>query len=138
MSIVPLFFWYNRQAHYARGLFYGFIYWLLAGSDKAITDRKLVFSANRDRFEHILFYLKSDIATLQEKGGAGLNATKRVAKFFQSFLELLEAKPDLSIASDELENEAIGILRELARLPVRKTRKGKSSRIYSKSDKSLP
>lgn len=136
LSLVPLFYWYNRQAHYARGLFYGFVYWLLSGSDEVITARKLVLSTNRDRFEYILFHLKSDIATLQEKGGAGLNATKRVAKFFQSFLELLHSKPDLLAESEELEEEVVAILQEMARLPSRKSRKAKSSRSHSKSDKS--
>lgn len=135
LSIVPLFYWYNQKTDYARGLFYGFIYWLLAGSDKDITNRKLVFSVNRDRFEHLLFHFKREIATLQEKGGAGLNATKRVAKFFQALLKLLHDNPKLPAESSELEIAIWEILNELGRVPSRKP-KAKTSRNHSTKDKS--
>ena len=135
LSIVPLFYWYNQKAQYARGLLYGFIYWLFAGTDEDITNRKLVFSANRDRFEKILFILKSEIATLQESGGAGLHSTKKAATFFQDFLSLLQRKPELSGDSEELTSEVLGILRERGRITSR-AKKEKSSRAYSRRDKS--
>jgi len=134
LSIIPLFYWYNQKAQYARGLFYGFVYWMLTGSEQDILNRKLVFSANRDRFEHALFHLKREIATLQEKGGAGLHATKRVADFFQAFLESLHNQPEIKIGS-ELLDTVMEILRPRARISVR-GQKPKSSRAYSKRDKS--
>lgn len=136
LSIIPLFYWYNRQAKYARGLFYGFVFWLLSGSEEKVRERKLFLSANRDRFEHILFHLKSEIASLQEKGGAGLNATKRVATFLQKLFELFQEKPTLEVGSDELETEVISILTELARLPARRQKSSKTSRNYTRTDKS--
>lgn len=134
LSIIPLFYWYNQKAQYARGLLYGFVYWMLTGTEEDITNRKLVFSANRDRFEYILFDMKREIATLQEKGGAGLYATKRVAEFFQVLLELLHKKPGLVLDSDELRTEVIQLLRPRARLTSRYT-KPKTSRSYSRRDK---
>ena len=78
LSIVPIFYWYNQKGQYIRGLLYGFFYWLLAGSEKDTTERKLVFSANRDRFEYLLFDQKSQIAFLQDRSGAGLKVTLNV------------------------------------------------------------
>lgn len=133
LSLVPLFYWYNHKGQYARGLFYGFVYWLLAGSKEDVISRKLVFSGNRDRFEHLLFYLKPDIATLQEKGGAGLKSTKLTAEFFQAFLSLLCQNPSMTV--DELSEEFFEVLQRYAR--VKKAgNKTKLSRLYSTSDKS--
>ena len=134
LSIIPLFYWYNWKAQYARGLFYGFVYWMLMGSEQDVLNRKLIFSANRDRFEYALFHLKREIATLQEKGGAGLYATKRVAEFFQVLLELLHNQSDVKMGS-ELLDKVLEILRPRARISARSS-KPKSSRAYSRSDKS--
>jgi len=136
LSVVPLFYWYNQKGQYARGLLYGFIYWLLAGSDEDITNRKLVLSANRDRFEYLWFHLKSEIATLQERGGAGLKATTRTANFLQAFLQLLHDRPDLHADSSELRAKVIDILREYANITERGP-KVKTSRSFSTKDKSL-
>jgi hypothetical protein len=133
LSIVPLFYWYNLRGQYARGLFYGFLYWLLGGTEQEIADRKLLFSANRGRFEEILFTWKREIATLQEKGGAGLYAAAKVAQFFQQLLELLHNNPNTSV--DDLGEDVIAILKESGRISV-KTEKAKTTRLASRGDKS--
>ncbi len=136
LSIVPLFYWYNQRTSYARGLFYGFIYWMLAGSEKDITNRKILFSANRDTFEYVMFKLKRQIATLQEKGGAGLFATKRVGEFYQELLMLLHGDQSLGKDDPNLEDTVLTILKKRARITVSQSSKTKSSRTYSRSDKS--
>ena len=135
LSLVPLFYWYNHKGQFARGLLYGFLHWLLAGSREDITKRKIGFSVNRDRFEHLLFHLKPEIATIQERGGAGLKATRRASAFFQAFVDFLNINPSLAIGSAELESEVLEILRDFARISGRSSR-AKSSRSYSRADKS--
>lgn len=134
LAIVPLFYWYNQKAQYVRGLFYGFIYWLLAGTSKEITNRKLIFSANRQAFEFLLFNLKVEISTLQERGGAGLKGTPRIANFFQSFVEVLHANPLLKPDTKEMSTKVIDTLLKFTHVTSR-GKQGKSSRLYSKKDK---
>jgi hypothetical protein len=133
LSLVPLFYWYNHKGQYARGLFYGFVYWLLSGSQQDVTARKLVFSTNRDRFEHLLFYYKPDIATLQERGGAGLKSTKLTAEFFQAFMSMLS--DNRTATTDELSDDFSGILQRYARVKKPGT-KSKVSRLFSTNDRS--
>jgi hypothetical protein len=134
LAIVPLFFWYNQRAQYVRGLFYGFIYWLLSGKENDITNKKIIFSANRDAFEYWLFNLKIEISTLQEKGGAGLKGTPKIASFFQAFLELLHNNQNLEFNSDELKSKVIDTLSAFTHITTR-NKQTKSSRLYSQSDK---
>jgi hypothetical protein len=126
LSIVPLFYCYNQKAQHTRGLLYGFLYWLLSGTEQDITSRKLVFSVYRSRCEYWLFHLKPQIATLQERGGAGLYATTRVAKFFQLLFQAFQERPDLPADSDELRDIVLRILSEHARITAQT---GKKSRV---------
>ncbi len=135
LSIVPLFYWYNHKGQFARGLLYGFLYWLLAGTKEEIVDRKLIFSGNRERFEDILFYLKPDISTIQARGGAGLKATRRAAEFYQATLKLLHENPQLQPGSEDLYSRVLDELADYASIPKRKTNP-KRSRAFSSSDKS--
>jgi hypothetical protein len=135
LSLVPLFYWYNHKGQYARGLLYGFLYWLLSGYKQEVSDRKLIFSGNRNRFEHILFYLKPEIAAIQARGGAGLKATKRAAQFFQAFLQFLHGNPSIEAGSEVLDTEVINMLTEYANIPRRKGT-SKFSRSFSTTDKS--
>jgi len=136
LSIVPLFYWYNQKGQYTRVLFYGFIYWLFSGTDAEITQRKLIFSAHRGRFERILFDLKSQISTLQEKGGAGLKGTPRVARFFQSFVDLLNREAALAGDSSELRDAVVGLIDGRDHLASGRAPTPKRSRLYSTGDKS--
>ncbi len=135
LSIVPLFYWYNQKGQNIRGLLYGFMYWLLSGTEEEITNRKLVFSANRDRFEHMMFELKTDIADLQDKTGAGLKVTTSIARFFQDLLDVLHTNQKLTVGSEELENKVIESLQQYTRVSERSMRR-KSRRTYSQTDRS--
>lgn len=134
LALVPLFYWYNQKAQYVRGLFYGFVYWLLFGTDKEITNRKLVFSANREAFEYWLFNLKVEISTLQEKGGAGLKGTPRVSNFFQSFLDVLHSNAPTKLDSKELRDKVLQALQQYTHITAR-GKQSKASRLYSTKDK---
>jgi hypothetical protein len=134
LAIVPLFYWYNQKAQYVRGLFYGFVYWLLSGTEKDVTNRKLIFSANRVAFEYWLFNLKVEISTLQERGGAGLKGTPKIAAFFQGFLDTLHANPQLSIGSQELKEKVIQTLLKYTHITAR-GKQAKAGRLYSTKDK---
>lgn len=134
LSIVPLFYWYNQNGKFIRALFYGFLYWMLAGNDDDIKNRKIVFSANRDRFETLLFDLKNEIApSLQLKSGAGLKATSKISSFFHSMLDILNHNQKLKY--DQIEEKIIELLSDTG-LQYKSKNKLKKSRAYSKQDKS--
>jgi Protein of unknown function DUF262 len=134
LAIVPLFYWYNQKAQYVRGLFYGFVYWLISGSEEDIRNRKLVLSACREPFEYLLFNYKVEISTLQERGGAGLKGTPKIAGFFQDFIDVINSNIGLKPESEELATKLFDVLSKYTHLTAR-NKKAKSSRAYSKQDK---
>lgn len=135
LAVVPLLYWYNQRAQYVRVLFYGFTYWLFAGQENDVLQRKLVFAANRGRFERILFDLKPQIATLQEKGGAGLKGTHRVARFFQSLVGLLNDNKSWAGDSPELRTAVLELLSSDEKNQPERPRPVKTSRAFSLRDK---
>ncbi len=134
LSIVPLFYWYNQRGQYNRALFYGFMFWLLSGTENDIKQRKLLFTLVRGNFEHAIFTYKKDISDFLILGGsgAGLKSTKQTAGFFQNLLEGLLKNIELEKESEELET-----LFFVALNASKKSRKktAKSSRNVSSRDK---
>ncbi len=110
LSLVPLFYWYNHRGQYIRGLLYGFLYWLFSGSDKEINQRKLAFSAIRDRFEFVIFNFKSEIAEYHGKAGAGLKAVKSMAKFYQNLVDSLVSTIQMEVESSSFEDMILNLL----------------------------
>lgn len=135
LSIIPLFYWYNNNGKFVRALFYGFVYWLLSGTDDEIKRRKLAFSINRDRFEEVLFTYKNEIASsLQLKSGAGLKATLKIADFFQDLLILFSSHVQNSLP--EINEDVIRIIKEKGLLYNFSNSNPSNRRLYSKQDKS--
>lgn len=133
LSVVPLFYWYNNNGKFVRALFYGFVYWLLAGSEEDIKNRKIIFSINRDRFESLLFDYKSEItASLQLKAGAGLKATTKITEFIQDLMLLLNS--NINKSAEELDEEVSDLIQKKGLMYSTKS-KAKRSRLYSSQDK---
>jgi len=133
LSMVPLFYWYNHSGKFVRALFYGFVYWLLSGTEEEIRDRKIIFSINRDRFETILFEYKSEITpSLQLKAGAGLKATTKVTEFIQELLILLNDNINKTV--QQLDDEVVDLIQKKGLLYGSKS-KVKKARGYSEKDK---
>ena len=126
LDIVPLFYWYNKRGQLVRALCYGFLYWMLSGSDEDIRTRKIIFSGNRDRFEYILHMLKPQIASLHFSGGAALNTTDKTAKFFQDLLDLLHQ--NWNIEPDALIEKVRAILGNIAQIEPEETMAAVSNR----------
>lgn len=90
MSMVPLFHFYARSGRYVRSQFYGFISWLMIGSDQDVRNRKLVFSAHRGRLEQILY--DHDIpGAITARVGSGMRAVSATVQFYQEVLVFLSA-----------------------------------------------
>lgn len=87
LGIVPAFYFYSNNGKYIRGLLYGFIYWLMAGSDEEVLARKKVFSVYRAPFETTLMVLKEAlISNISRKTGSGPEATIKSASFYDVLL----------------------------------------------------
>lgn len=87
--VAPLYF-YSTNGRPVRGLLYGFLYWLLSGSDTIVRERKQVFSAYRGIFEDLLLEDKEQlIQRLSRNIGSGTEITLPVARYFQALLQLL-------------------------------------------------
>lgn len=133
LSVVPLFYWYNERGQYNRSLFYGFLLWLFAGSEEDTKNRKLIFSANRAKFEFLLQEYKSDIFQfLNLGGGAGLKSAKQTANFIQNLILSLSLNPKLDVNSLQLENIVLESINSSTKSKKKLT---KSSRNVSSRDK---
>lgn len=92
LSLVPLFYFYTTIGRYVRSSLYGFIAWLMTGSDDDIRTRKIIFSTHRGRFEEVVF--SEDVAgRISRRSGSGLRGTAATAQFYQKLLELLIEDP---------------------------------------------
>lgn len=119
LDIVPIFYWYNRRGQLVRSLCYGFLLWMMSGSDDDIRRRKLIFSGNRDRFEDVLHVLKPQIASIHFSGGAALNTAAKTAEFFQQLLLLLNA--ERSFEGDRLLDSARCLISTIAPIEPEET-----------------
>ncbi len=92
LSLVPLFYFYTTIGRYVRSSLYGFIAWLMSGSEDEIRSRKVIFSVHRGRFEEILF--TQDLAgAISRRAGSGLRGVGATVQFYQKLLELLIEDP---------------------------------------------
>lgn len=132
LSLVPLFYWYNHRGQHLRSVLYGFTYWLFNGSETDVFNRKIIFSANREKVEYVLFYYKQEIAALAGKSGAGLKAAKPMSDFFEDLINLLHNEQNLKIEENELEPK---ILELTSSKKYNKSIK-RSGRSFTKRDKS--
>jgi hypothetical protein len=112
LSLVPLLYWYNHRGHFLRSLLYGFVYWLFSGTDKEIRDRKLIFSAYRDKIEFILFEYKQEIAALAALSGAGLKATRSIATFFDQILLFLSENKKVNINAEIINDKVLHLTQQ--------------------------
>lgn len=131
LSIVPLFYWYNHKGTYKRGLLYGFVYWLLSGTDKEIRDRKIAFSSVRDRFEYTIFEYKPEISDYERSIGAGLKSTKRMAEFYHDLVSYL-LQSDRNVEGEGFQKD---VLKLVDRSTPKRKRSSKKSRTASRLDK---
>lgn len=115
LSLVPLLYWYNHRGQHLRGLVYGFMYWLMAGSEKDVRERKLIFTIHRERIEYILFEFKQDIAAFIRGIGAGLKGTKGIAQFFDELLYFLNSNRDLAMESAEMTAKVLALTKQTSR-----------------------
>ena len=90
LSLVPVLYFYNSNGIFVRGLLYGFIYWLLQGSDEDIKNKKRLFSAHRAGFEQVLLANKENILRrIGRRIGSGPEVTTQTASYFDGLLKLL-------------------------------------------------
>jgi hypothetical protein len=90
LNVVPALYFYTGNGRYVRSLLYGFIAWMLAGTDAEILDRKRVFSAYRDGFEKVLFDRKEDSATAITRAiGSGPEVTRQTALYYDRLMMAL-------------------------------------------------
>lgn len=129
LALVPLFYWYNARGQYVRGLLYGFIGWILSGTEQDIKNKKLLFSAVRGRFEEVLFYYKHEFASLARNTGAGLKSVRKLTKIFHQLVNYLVLNQQAT--QEEVEDKLYEIL------GLRKSRPkfSSSKRIFSSRDK---
>lgn len=132
LSLVPLFYWYNHRGQHLRALLYGFTYWLFNGSETDIFDRKIIFSANREKIEYILFYYKQEIAALAAKSGAGLKAARSMSDFFEDLITLLHTQKNIKLEEEDFEKEILKLTHSKRQSKSVK----RNGRSFTKRDKS--
>ncbi len=128
LALIPVLYFYTDAGRYVRSLLYGFLYWILSGSEEDILSRKRVFSIHRAVFEQVLLNNKEDVITgITRRTGSGPEVTSQTAQYYQGLLELLvkhrddihsEAfAADYSALTKRLTNKAVKV-----RLPAGKSR----------------
>ncbi|WP_420458275.1 GmrSD restriction endonuclease domain-containing protein [Neolewinella sp.] len=130
LSIVPLFYWYNNRGQYVRGLLYGFIGWMLSGSENDIRNKKLLFSSVRGDFERVFYTYKADFAALARNTGAGLKSVRKLSNIFRELAFALYTNND-DITSNDFKDKLESIIGKLSA----KSRRLSGSRMYTSRDK---
>jgi HNH endonuclease len=119
LAVLPVLYFYTESARYVRSLLYGWLHWLLSGSDTDILNRKRVFSIHRAIFEQILLENKNDITTgITRKTGSGPEVTNQTAQYYQGLLELLVEHKD-DIQSEVFNRGYMSLTRRLTNKPSR-------------------
>lgn len=126
LSLVPTIYFYSDGGAPLRGFLYGFLYWLLAGEEEDINQRKRIFSAFRKPFETIILSEKKDLTVRFGRGlGSGSEITGQWAKYLNDLLELIcKSKGDL-----QTEAFKTGYAKIVQSLPKSKVAKGDSDEI---------
>lgn len=128
LSLVPLFYFYTNIGRYVRSSLYGFITWLMSGSQENIRIRKIIFSAHRGRFEHVIF--SKDVASaITRRVGSGPRAIDATVKFYQELLELL-VHTSSGIETEEFRSQLKPIMTQLT-ASIQKQTVGKGRRFTS-------
>jgi hypothetical protein len=128
LALVPLIYWYNRKGIFVRALMYGWVHWLLSGTDSEVQERKIAVSSIRGELEESLIRYKDEFADIQHRGGAGLKSLAAITSFSQKLVEaLLLTRGDAPSDRDAKISAIFGAKAE--------TRKGQSgaSRAFSRS-----
>lgn len=103
LGIVPSLYFYTRSVRYVRSLLYGFIYWLLSGSENEILTRKRLFCGHRKAFEYVLLEYRDEFTTgLSRKSGSGSEVTVQTASYYQEVIKLL-IEHDNDVTSSDFE-----------------------------------
>ena len=110
LSLAPLLYWYNRKGVFVRALMYGWMHWLLSGSEDEVRERKVALSSVRGELEEALAGYKNEFAEIQHRGGAGLKSLASVTDFIQRLVEtLLREKASTPENRDAKLRELFGI-----------------------------
>lgn len=113
LELVPLLYFYKSDGTYIRSLFYGFLYFLIKGTDDEIRRRKEILCAYRESFEHVLLRDKDTVVSMIGRNvGSGSEVTLHTSNYYQ---ELLQALTDHNgdIESDDFLTHYVGILNTL-------------------------
>lgn len=90
LELIPLLYFYKSDGQYIRSLLYGFIYWLIQGTEKDLMLKKEIFSVYRGQFEKIFLTDKDELVhNIGRNVGSGSEVTIRTAKYFHSLLDLI-------------------------------------------------
>lgn len=107
LALVPALYLYSETMVYVRSLLYGLLYWLTAGSEEEILQRKRLFSVYRGAFEQVLEARKAEFVSAVSRGtGSGPEVTGPTARYYQGVLAALIAHkgdvmgPDFAEAYD--------------------------------------
>lgn len=130
LALVPLIYWYNRRGGFVRALMYGWMHWLLSGSDSEIQSRKIVVSSVRGELEDVLTRYKDEFAEIQHRAGAGFKSLARVTNFIQELVTLLIETRGLD---DEGRGDRLAALFEAK--PSKVATRGGRSRSFSKTSR---
>jgi hypothetical protein len=126
-----VFYFYTNIGRYVRSALYGFITWLMSGSEEEIRQRKIIFSVHRGRFEEIL-YTQDFAGAISHRTGSGLRAISATVEFYQKILELLVSDPS-PVEDKQVHTKLLKIMSELATPSKRQT--ANSGRLFTNTQK---
>lgn len=131
MSLVPLFYFYTTIGRFVRSSLYGFIAWIMSGSQDDIRTRKVIFSVHRGRFEEILF--TEDLAgAISRRAGSGPRGIAATVQFYQKLLELLVGDPS-PIGDKQFHTKLVKIISSLT-TPSKK-QSDNTGRVFTSAQK---
>jgi hypothetical protein len=90
LALPPAVYLYTSGGRYVRSLLYGLLYWLLAGDEAEVRQRKRVFCAYRASFERVFIGHKDEfVGNISRRSGSGAEITTQTARYFNGILDLV-------------------------------------------------
>lgn len=130
LALVPLIYWFNRRGVFVRALMYGWLHWLLSGSNEEVQTRKILLSSVRGELEDTLTRYKDEFAEIQHRAGAGFKSLSKITNFIQ---QLIGALLETRRADDETRANRVAALLEPKSSKV--AVKGGKTRSFSRTSR---
>ena len=90
LAVDTLVYFYSADGRCVRALMYGFLHWIISGTEANVFDRKLLFTVYRKPLESVLTnYKQTIVKRFSRRVGSGGEVTLQVGRYLNGLVSLL-------------------------------------------------